>query len=123
MRAEEVAGQVHVDDATPPGFVGLEEVEHGADDAGVVDQHVHRAEGLQRGVEHGGDLAAVGHVGDGADGRASGIGDGRHGGVDPLGIDVVDRHAGACTCEAFGDGLPYALAGAGNDDDLTLVAS
>jgi len=30
---------------------------------------------------------------------------------------------GACTGEPFGDGLPYAVAGAGHDDDMTFVAS
>ncbi|GIS99806.1 MAG: hypothetical protein CM1200mP26_15190 [Acidimicrobiales bacterium] len=66
--AQKMAGQVHVDDAAPPGLVGLEEVEHRADHAGIVDEYVDGVPRFDDGVEHGAHLDGVGHVGRGADG-------------------------------------------------------
>ena len=43
VRAQEVTGEVDVDDPAPPGLVGFEEVEHRRDESGVVDQDVDRA--------------------------------------------------------------------------------
>ena len=59
MAAQEVTSEVHIDDSTPPCFVGLEEVQHRAHDAGVVHENVDASVFGHQGVEHRGDLVAV----------------------------------------------------------------
>ena len=118
LRHDEVPGEVHVDDASPPRLVGLEEVQHRTGEAGVVDQHVDPAVGGHDGVDHGVHLRAVGNVGGGGHGGATRIADRLDDLVDRAGVDVVDRHLRSDAGEPLGDGPADASSGTGHDDDL-----
>ena len=90
MAAQEMAGEVHVDDPPPPCLVGIEEMKHWRNESGVVDEHIDGAVGGHHGVEHGGDLFAIGHVGGCGHRRAPGIDDAVRDGAGRGIVDVVD---------------------------------
>ena len=117
---------MHVDHIRPvrPAHLVEDDV---AQDAGVVDQDVDAAEGVERGLD---DQVGVLRLGDGergGDGLAAGLLDGRDRilrrtvvGARALqaGADVADHHARAFAREHLGDGAADAAAGAGDDGDF-----
>jgi len=86
--------------------------------AGVVDQHVDPAEGLDGGGDHGVGVGLDGDVGPDGDRLAAGGGD-----LGDQGLQAVDaaggqHQAGALGGEVAGGGFAQAAAGPGDDDDL-----
>ncbi|MNQ89124.1 hypothetical protein D3C85_1044220 [compost metagenome] len=100
-----------------------------AQDAGVVDQDVDGAEGLQGG---GDDLLALGHrvvVGDSLAAQGADLGDhgiGRGGrAAQAFGADaqVIDHDLGASGTQQQGMGAAQAVAGAGDNGDFAVEAN
>ncbi|MNP40095.1 hypothetical protein D3C76_1337050 [compost metagenome] len=93
-------------------------------DAGVVDQHVDAAEGLEGLLDQGLDLLVVGDVGAVGDGGAAGLADfldhgqrgfGRAAGAVTAAAEIVDHYLGAALGEFQGVDAAQAVAGAGDD--------
>src|SRR5204863_2631632 len=109
--------QVHLDDGVPVLFaeVGKALV---AQDAGVVDEDVDAAEGLDRRLQDrlaAGDVRHVHHAGDCASASGGDFGDDLLRGV---GVHVVDDDGCAFAGEQAGIGTAQAAAGAGDDGNL-----
>jgi homoserine kinase len=62
MGAEEVPGQVHVDNAPPPLFGGFEEMQHGSDQASVVYQNLNVSPLRFHLIEHDTNLRAASYI-------------------------------------------------------------
>ena len=115
QEAEDVDVELLVEVLRRDGFEGRELV-----DAGVVDQDVELAEGLDGGVDDGLRVGGLGDVSVDGDGLAAGLGDGVDDGVGAgLAGGVVDDDGGARGGEGLGDGGSDALGGAGNDGDFS----
>lgn len=109
MAAVDDAPQVDVQHTLP---FGERQLAHWAraDDACVVDQQVHAAQGLLRGVGHGFDLGRFGDVTDMDVRFASRAGDAQRCLLGGGGVDVGDEHAGPPPCELLAERAAQAAA-------------
>ncbi len=109
----------HVDRQQPVELVLLH-LQHRPPDmahAGVVDEDVDRPECIDRGLDRGIHVGALGDVAAHGDGLVADRGRGRTRG--PL-IDVDDGNARAFARESFGDALAEARAGTGHQRNLVV---
>ena len=92
-----------------------------AQDAGVIDQHMHLAERGQRCLDDAAgrfdarDVVAVGQT------LTAGRLDFGHHGLGGFAADVIDHDVGALGCEGQRVGAAKAAAGAGNDDGTSVT--
>ncbi|MCY1304617.1 hypothetical protein D9M70_543760 [compost metagenome] len=115
-----MAAQVHAHDVVPVRL-GQADEHAVAADAGVVDQHVHLAEGRDRGIDdalRGSQLRDVVIAGQSA---AAGGADFRADRLGRLAPDVVDDHVGALGAEGQRIGAAEPAAGAGDDDGASVA--
>ena len=119
-RRAEGAAQVHPHDVVPHADVHVHE-HLVAQDAGVVDQHVQLAEGVERRLHQATGAVPVGDVVVVPDGLAAELLDLRHDVVHRP--DVVDHDAGSLPGELERVLTADPAAGTGDDDDASVVKS
>jgi hypothetical protein len=120
VRHNEVTGQVHVNNAAPPSFVGFEEVQHWTNQASVVDQYIDASVFGHDRVDHRPNSGAVGDIGNSRHRCSAGCVDGVDNLVCTVIADVVYYYLGANTSEPFADCSADTACAASDDDDLVF---
>ena len=107
-------------DAIPPFLVAFEEVPLGIGQPRVIDQHVDRAEAIQRLVEQAVDRRFVRNVSDERHRLSPGIADPLRHRLPASGIDIADDYRRPFHAVSLGDGTADAMRRPGDDRHLPL---